>query len=237
MRIALVAARFVNGDIRHNLSQAWRWSRAAKQAGADLLCFGEAFLQGFDGFVWEYEKDRDMAISTSGPVFQELKDISRQSGIDLMMGFLEIEGETLYSSCALMAAGGLSQLYRRISRGWKEYSRTDAHYQEGSEVKPFAYRGRRCLMALCGDLWDAPERFRGAELLLWPVYVNISREEWGASLMEEYAQQVKELAPDVLMINSLSENPDAFGGCCWFSEGRAQASLAMGTEGLLMVDI
>lgn len=237
MKIALAAARFVNGDIAHNLAQAERWARAARTAGAELLCFGEAFLQGFDGFVWDYERDKEMAVTTGGPAFASLKRISREAGMDLMLGFLERAGDRLYSSCALIEAGELSQLYRRVSRGWKEYSRTDAHYQEGDEVKPFAYRGRRCLMALCGDLWEDPERFRGAELLFWPVYVNFSEEEWGASGMDQYALQGKDLAPDVLMINSLSENPDAFGGCCWFAGGQTKASLAMGTEGLLMVDL
>lgn len=237
MTIALAAARFVNGDIRHNLSQMWRWAREAWTAGAELLCFGEAFLQGFDGFVWEYEKDKEAAIATDGPVFDELKRISRETGIDLMTGFLERAGEALYSFCALVVGGELAQLYRRISRGWKEYSRTDGHYQEGDSTPVFSYRGRRCRMALCGDLWDAPERFQGAELLFWPVYVNFSREEWGQGMMTEYARQANGLADDVLLINSLSENPDAFGGCCWFSGGRTKASLAMGTEGLLLVEV
>ncbi len=237
MKVALASARFINGDIPHNLLQMRRFASWAKTAGADVVVFGEAFLQGFDGFVWEYEADREMAITTDGPVFAQLKAISQDTGIDLMTGFLEREGETLYSSCGLIEAGALAQRYRRISRGWKEYSCTDEHYREGEETTPFFYRGKRCLMPLCGDLWDDPERFRGAELLFWPVYVNFSKQEWGSHEELAYAHQVNPLAEDVLMVNSLSDDPDAHGGCCWFSGGRVKASLAMGTEGILMVDI
>lgn len=237
MKIALASARFVNGDVRYNLARIRRWAGEAKLAGADLLCLGEAFLQGFDSFVWDYERDREMAASADGPVFAELLAASREMGIDLMTGFLERAGEALYSSCALIAGGRLMQRYRRVSRGWKEWRLTDAHYREGDEVSFFDYRGRRCQIALCGDLWECPERFRGAELLFWPVYVNFSRDEWGQCEMDAYARQVQDVAQDVLLVNSLSDSPEAYGGCCWFSGGKTRASLAMGTEALLMVEL
>lgn len=237
MRIALAAAKFINGDIPHNLAQIRRFAGQAKAAGAGLVCFGEAFLQGFDAFVWEHEKDRDMALCVTQPPFTALYDISVEWDIDLMTGFLEREGERLYSSCALIVEGKLRRCFRRLSRGWKEFSKTSHHYREGDEAPVFSYQGRRCQMALCGDVWDMPERFTGADLLFWPVYINFTPEEWGGLEQAEYAHQMKDLAPDVLMINSLSDDPDAHGGCSWFSEGKTKASLAMGSEGLLVLDI
>lgn len=44
MKIALIAARIIDGDISYNLSQMEHWMRQAKARGADLACFGEAFL-------------------------------------------------------------------------------------------------------------------------------------------------------------------------------------------------
>lgn len=45
-----------------NMSQI---ERAMQEAAgkADLLCFVEAFLQGFDSLCWDYEIDKDMAVS------------------------------------------------------------------------------------------------------------------------------------------------------------------------------
>ena len=80
--------------------------------------------------------------------------------IDLLFGYVEREGDSLYSSCALMQKGQLLYNYRRVSQGWKHYWRTDHHYREGDTVEVFSYRGKRCAIALCGDLWDnCAERF------------------------------------------------------------------------------
>ena len=55
MRIALASARVRNNDMAFNLSQMRKYMAQAREQNADLVCFGEAFLQGFDalfcGFV------------------------------------------------------------------------------------------------------------------------------------------------------------------------------------------
>ena len=57
MRIALAAYAFKNGDIGFNLSQIERGFKDA-HGKADILCFGECFLQGFDALNWDFENDR-----------------------------------------------------------------------------------------------------------------------------------------------------------------------------------
>ena len=52
MRIGLTSYRCKNRDIGFNLSQIERAMKKV-QDQADLLCFGEAFLQGFDSLSWE----------------------------------------------------------------------------------------------------------------------------------------------------------------------------------------
>ncbi len=102
----------------------------------------------------------------------QIKALTKEIGIDVLFGYNELDDDTLYSSCALIADGKIIHNYRRISRGWKEYSKTDEHYKEGSSVEVFDYKGKKCIIGLCGDLCDYPERFAlGEDLLLWPVYV------------------------------------------------------------------
>ena len=91
------------------------------------------------------EEDRKIALAISSHVFAQIKALTKEISIDVLFGYNEIEDDTLYSSCALMADGEIIYNYRRISRGWKEYSKTDEHYKEGSTVKVFDYQGKKCL--------------------------------------------------------------------------------------------
>lgn len=239
MKIALAAARYRNRDIEFNVSQMIKWMQEAKAHGADIVCFGEAFLQGFDALTWDFEKDKETAVSADGPVFDRLKEATVRYGIDLMFGYDELDGESIYSSAALLSGGEMLYNYRRISRGWKEYCKTDDHYREGDAVGTFAYRGLNCVIALCGDLWDEPERFAlGEDLLLWPVYISYTPDEWRKGGEQyEYACQAAEVTENVLLINSISDTNDAFGGCSWFDCGEIREHFEMGREGLLYVDM
>ena len=234
MKIALSAARFQNNDIQFNFAQMKKWSQSAKSLGADLICFGEAFLQGFDSLKWDYQIDQFVAITTNSNSFRAVSSLSRDIGIDILFGFIERDGDVLYSSCALVSEGRLNHLYRRISRGWKEFRHSDGHYREGPDPQPFFYRGLKCAVALCGDLWDFPEKFAlGEDLLFWPVYVSYTPEEWETQ-RPDYARQAALSAPCALLCNSL--DPDAYGGCSVFLNGRTAASLPTGQEGILIWD-
>lgn len=245
MRIALASACVRNNDIAFNLAQMRTYMVNAKEQNADLVCFGEAYLQGFDAFSWAYEKDRAIALSVKDELFQQLILESAEREIDLLFGFLEREGAHLYSSCALIGGGRIIHLYRRVSVGWKEYTCTDDHYCEGDTVEVFDYRGKKCLIALCGDLWDvtAPRFQLGQELTFWPLYISYSCEEWYGQGNErrQYAEKAAEFGGDVLMINSVDdpapqESP-ALGGCCWFANGQVVEEHALGSEGMLVVDL
>ena len=237
MKIALASARIVDRKINDNLLQMERWMKEAKANGADLVCFGEAFLQGFNALSWQYEEDRKIALAASSQEFAQIKALTQTIGIDVLFGYNELEEDTIYSSCAVVANGEIIHNYRRISRGWKEYSKTDEHYQEGSCVEVFDYRGRKCVIALCGDLWDYPERFAlGQDLLFWPVYVCWTKEEWENGGKLEYAEQAKLCCENTLYINSLCDG-DAFGGAAHFSGGSIQRELPILNEGLLYVTV
>ena len=165
MRIGLVSYRCENRNIDFNISQIERAFREA-EGKADLLCFGEAFLQGFDSLRWNYETDRQMAVEQSSEIISRLRKLTSEYGTALMTGYIEKDGEHLYSSCIVLADGEIVHNYRRISRGWKMFSITDGHYCEGSETGEFELYGKKIMPALCGDLWDYPERFKTEHLLI-----------------------------------------------------------------------
>ncbi len=237
MKIALASALIKDKNINDNLVQMERYMKEAKRLDADLVCFGEAFLQGFNALTWQFDQDQSIAVSTSSNIFKQIMTMTKAIGIDVLFGYNELDGECIYSSCALISDGSIIHNYRRISRGWKEYSKTDEHYKEGSSVETFTYKNKKCLIALCGDLWDFPERFNLHEdILFWPVYVSWTKEAWENGEKLEYASQADLCCRNTLYINSICEG-DAFGGAVHFFNGSIQNELEILNEGLLIVEV
>ena len=237
MKIALVVAEIVDGNIEFNLSQMERFAKDSRRAGADLVCFGEAFLQGFNALSWQFDQDKNVAVATDSKIFSRIISLTKEIGIDILFGYNELDGEDIYSSCVLIENGGIIHNYRRISMGWKESSKTDGHYKEGNSVEVFDYKGKKCAIGLCGDLWDFPERFNlGEDVLFWPVYVSWTKEEWENGGKMEYAEQAKMCCPKTLYVNSICKE-DAFGGAVFFVDGQIQRELAIYNEGILFVEI
>lgn len=236
MRIGLVSYRCKNRDVQFNIS---RIEQAMKRSEgkADLLCFGEAFLAGFDSLCWDYDKDKSAAVELSSDAVARLCDLTVSYGVSLLTGCIEKDRDRLYSSCIVISDGKIVHNYRRISKGWKDYTITDGHYCEGTETKPFVLMGKKMNIALCGDLWDFPERFRGADLLIWPVYVNFTLQEWNSGALDDYAAQAASVAKDVLMINPLDSDPVNHGGSFHFRDGQIAARLPFDEEGILIIDI
>ena len=232
MILGLVSYKFINNDIEFNISQI---EKAIKQSrDIDILCFGEAFLQGFDAFNWNYEHDKVIAISKDSATMKRLEQISKDYNIDLAFGYLEIDKDNLYSSYAIIINGKLTYNYRRISLGWKEVSLTDYHYKEGNEVLEFNYKGHNVVIALCGDMWEYPEKFKSNDLLLWPVYVNFTLDEW-QEYEQEYAEQALLACNNTLMINSLSDKPKSYGGAFYFKDGKIYYKTPYDQEEILIV--
>ncbi len=237
MKIALAPVSLSNGDIACNAHRMKHYMEMAKAQNAQLICFGESYLQGFNCLSWNFTEDKGIAVSVDGPVFRELCSWTEQIGIDLLFGFMELDGEAIYSSCALISEGEILHKYRRISKGWRAPSATAAHYREGSSVDCFRYHHKKCVIGLCGDVWDYPEQFsQGQDLFFWSVYVEWTEEEWLATEKQAYAGQANACCRTTLYVNSICGN-ETNGGAALFENGTVQAETAMGREKLLLVDI
>ena len=64
MKIGLVSYRCEKRNISFNMNQI-ELAVQRSTGKADLLCFGEAFLQGFDSLCWDYETDKTIALELS----------------------------------------------------------------------------------------------------------------------------------------------------------------------------
>lgn len=231
IRVGLASYRFVNNDIEFNLSQIQK-AMEFLQGKADLLCFGEAFLQGFDALSWNFDIDRNIAVTQNSEVICKLCDMTVRYGVDLLLGYIENHNNSIYSSCIVIEKGKIIHNYRRISKGWKEPI-ADAHYKEGIDTREFLYHDRYFQIALCGDMWDFPEKFKTENVLIWSIYVNFKLEE----CENEYAKQAGIASKRVLMINSISESPISNGGAFYFAEGRIKEKADYDKEKILIVEV
>ena len=228
MKIVLAAVGFYERDIEYNRNKIIKCLKE-NSGKVDLILFGETFLQGFEALDWKYETDQHMALSVSDSNIQTIQKAAEENALAVSFGFLEKAGNKIYSSQLTIGAdGNILNLFRRVSKGWRE-SFTDEHYAEGDMFTKFEYLGNTFSIGLCGDL------------VLWPVYTDFSAKEWNKEMKYEYAAQSKKIGRQVLLVNSvcLSGNEEelAKGGAVCFLDGQIKEELPAGKEGVLMVQV
>lgn len=240
MLIGLAVKEFRNNDLDFNLNQIIKTAEEYKTSKLDFLCFGEAFLQGFDAFKWNND-DFKVAVSKDSSFIELLKSVARNNNIGLAFGYLEEYQSKLYSSYLIIDDNGEEILnYRRFSRGWKESYANENIYQEGKVVGHFKYKGKNIVVGVCGDFWNDEYIEKTAKLekdiILWPAYVNYSLDDWHKEITD-YALQTTKFGEKVLMVNSISHNPNSYGGCFDFYQGKIKAKLEFGQKDVLIIDI
>ncbi|MDY2769020.1 MAG: nitrilase-related carbon-nitrogen hydrolase [Eubacteriales bacterium] len=104
MKIALASAPVRNGDIEFNLRSMLDSLRACA-GNAGLILFGESVLQGFDALCWNYDVDRRVAVSLTDEPIRRMREAAKALGIAVSFGFIERDGDALYSSQLFIGGG------------------------------------------------------------------------------------------------------------------------------------
>lgn len=244
MRCALAAVGFRNEDLQHNKNVIVE-TMTACSAKADLVIFGEAFLQGFYGATFDVAHDTQIAISKDDPIVREICGAAKAYAVAVSFGFIEKEGNCFYSSqLTIDASGNVIDLYRRVSPGWKEVFANE-QYCEGKEFHAFSVLGKRVVIGLCGDLWydenvDEIKKLK-PDAVFWPVYTDYRSNAWNTSIKYEYASQAKEICETVLYVNSVCEDKEgdeiAKGGAALFCSGCIRAEVPSGRADILFVEV
>lgn len=237
VKIGLVSEVFRDGDLEFNANQIKKRLLKCSQLGFNLVCFGEAFLQGFEALNWDYNIDSKLAVSQTDEIINSLRKTAKKEQIALSFGYFEKANNAIYcSNLFISSTGEILNNFRRLSQGWK-VAEAGCSYKEGKGFSVFNYWGKDFATAICGDLWQAKNLRLAEELaidcLLWPNYVDYSNEKWKAE-KGEYARQVQPISAPVLLINSYVEQTDrAKGGCCVFKNGEVVKELPSGEVGVL----
>ena len=244
MKCALAAVGFINENIVYNKKVIIdTMIKYAKEA--DIILFGEAFLQGFYAADFNPEHDETIAITKDDSVIKEICAVAEQYSIAVSFGFIERSGETFYSSqITIDAKGQVLDLYRRVSPGWKEEFAGE-RYCEGKEFHTFDFMGQKVAVGLCGDLWfdeniEAMEALK-PEVVFWPVYTDFNFKEWNTEMKLEYAEQAGKLSAKVLYVNSVCLDKEgeeiAKGGAVLFEHGCIVREIPSGEENVLIVEV
>lgn len=235
MKIGLAAYEFKNDDLNFNLKQIEEALINASNKGLDIVLFGEAFLQGFDGINFNFDNDKNIAFDKNSKVMVKLCELTKKYHVDLGMGYFELANDSIYSSYAIIENGKIIHNYRRISTGWKEEI-ADYHYKEGNESKEFIYKGQSFKIALCGDLWVMNERFKTNGILIWPIYVNFNLNDLHLN-ENDYLNQAMLVSNKCVLINSISYEPIAHGGAFYYENGKVEKRLAYDLNDILEIEI
>jgi len=164
---ALYQGKARPGDIAANLSVVARTSAAAAAMGARLLVLPELFLSG-------YRLDERMKASAQpldGSSVAALRKIAAASGVALIVGLPEQEGDLLFNTAvAIDASGQLVGAYRKIHL----FGPDEAHwFTPGTEPRVVEIDGLRIGLAICYDI-EFPEMARalvraGAQMICVPT--------------------------------------------------------------------
>ena len=244
MKCVLAAAGFVNEDIERNKNTVIRYLREYS-GKADAVLFGEAFLQGFYSADFCVGHDSRIAREKDAQEIMEIRTAARNYSVAVSFGFIEKEKDIFYSSQITFGKDGeATDLYRRVSPGWKEKCAGE-QYREGKDFHTFCFMGKKILAALCGDLWYDGNIRRVNELepdlVWWPVYTDYHFSEWNTKIKYEYAKQIGKLHAPVLYVNSVcldrqDEYGIAKGGAVLFEQGRILEEIPAGSEGTLIAE-
>lgn len=244
MRCALASMGFINGDVQYNKNVIIDTMMKCS-AEADIVIFGEAFLQGFYGMTFDVEHDTKLAVSQNDLIIEEIGSIASQYAIAVSFGLIEKTEDSFYSSQITIGSDGtVMDLYRRVSPGWKEPFANEK-YREGSGFHTFSFKGRRIAVGLCGDLWFdehiSEVRQLHPDVVFWPVYTDFNSTEWNTSMKHEYASQAGKVCEKVLYVNSFCKDKEGYeiakGGSAFFINGSIGKEAPSGKEAVLFVEV
>jgi N-carbamoylputrescine amidase len=245
MKIALACAPAIDRNIEANISSMISTIKSCANHN-DLIVFGETALQGFDCLEWNYVSDRHMAAAKTDDSVLQICRAAAFYRTAVSFGCIEKDGEALYSSQLFIDDRGIIiNDFHRVSRGWKDYKKTDQHYQEGISFSPFIYKNRSIAVGLCGDLWEEnrPQEMKelSVNIVLWPVWCDYKKDEWNQSIKYEYAKQAGLCGDHVLLVNPYciadESEERACGGAVYFNQGIIQKELPAGRKGILSMEI
>lgn len=237
MKLAALQMQSACGDVAANLDRLARAAREAASKGATLLLTPELGLTGYGAG----DAIRALAEPVDGPIVTRLVEISRETGIALIAGFAERDGDVVYNSAVHVDGDAKPTVYRK-SHLYGDYERS--HFApERPSTKLFVHRGVTCGMLICYDV-EFPENVRrlalaGAEVVLVPTALPAG---WSGTFIADHMIQTRAFENQVFVayINHCGSDPlFSFAGLSRIAspDGQVLAKGDAAHETLMVADI
>jgi len=173
MKVATTAIEVVHDKVV-NAEKIAGLIRQAAQAGAELVVFPEAALQGYMYGINHEVSESELryhyreAEPLDGPTVLDLAAVARDHGVHAIFGITESAGAVLYNTAVLCTPEGVVHGFRKVHRGGSELH----IYEAGTRVRPVRTSLGRIGVNICYDMCF-PEIARmhalaGAQLLVFP---------------------------------------------------------------------
>jgi NAD+ synthase (glutamine-hydrolysing) len=173
LRIALAQVNSTVGDIAGNAASVRRWSRAAAEAGAQLVAFPEMMLTGYpiEDLVF-----RDSVVEASQRVLRTLAaDLAADGLGDLavVVGYVDADGPAPTSAdavpgsgrrdaSALLLGGEVVATYFKHHLPNYGVFDEDRYFEPGTTLTVVRFAGVDIALTVCEDLWQAGGPFTAA---------------------------------------------------------------------------
>ncbi|MDP6504993.1 MAG: carbon-nitrogen hydrolase family protein [Planctomycetota bacterium] len=206
MRIAVCQAGVVFGDVEANLKTTLDALRKAEDAGAQVLCMPETFLQGY--FNSEEAAHRN-SISLDSAEFKELLGEFGKFSPMLLLGLNELRGDRLFNTMVVADRG---QLVGRYSKNYLVYD----YFCRGHDFPVFEKDGVKFGIIICADSsYMEPARIeamRGAQIIFSPHFNYIGHKGVDAHTKTVRSQHVaRAVENEVYVIKANVVVPESVG--------------------------
>jgi N-carbamoylputrescine amidase len=156
------------GDLEFNRSQAVRWAQEAASQGADLCVLPELASSGYT-FSSVAEAAAAAEDADSGATVSALVAVARESGMHIVCGIDESDGDCRHNSAVLLGPSGRLATYRKLHLFYDEQT----WFTPGDSLPVVDLPFGRVGMIICYDLWF-PEAVRalalaGADIVAVPT--------------------------------------------------------------------
>jgi NAD+ synthase (glutamine-hydrolysing) len=185
LRIALAQVNSTVGDIAGNAAAVRRWSRAAADAGAQLVAFPEMMLTGYpiEDLVF-----RDSFVDASKSALRTLaRDLAADGLADLavVVGYVDADGPAPTSAAAVPGSGrrdASALLFGgRVVAGYFKHHLPnygvfdeDRYFEPGDSLTVVRFGGVDIALTVCEDLWQAGGPFAAARRAGVGMVLNIN---------------------------------------------------------------
>ena len=190
MRLALCQMNPTVGDIAGNAQRIRTGINGAREAGADLVLFGELALTGYP------PEDLLLREHFLADAQAALADLAAEThGVVAIVGFPE-RAEHVYNAAAVLADGAVQAIYRKVHLPNYGVFDERRYFQPGTSGATIEVGGRRIGLTVCEDIWQpgppaSQEAAEGARLI-----VNISASPYhagkGAERERMFAERARE---------------------------------------------